>query len=162
MKTRCAVALTLVFLAGCQPAGGPAASAPVAAVDKVHLRVPLSPLRSLDGGPQPQGVLVEVFFERSDQPGGRAVSGILEIQMYDGAERAADLAGRQPFHVETCPNSVLKEHEGKSLFGTSYVMIVPWGAKPPAADKIWLLARYVPPTGMPVFSEPTGIAIRPQ
>jgi hypothetical protein len=157
-----ALACAVVALVGCgPPPQGQNLPAPVAQVDKVILRVPLNPLRSADGGEEPQGVLVEVFFERADRPGGVPVLGLLEMRMYEGSARPADLADHKPFHVETYPNSALQNLEGRGMFGVSYRIVVPWGARAPSTETIWVEGRYIPPTGPAVLSEPTSVPVRP-
>ena len=162
MRRALALALVLPGLAGCPPADGTGGARPVARVDKVILRVPLNPLRSLDGGATPQGILLEVFFERADRPGGLPVTGVLEVLLYEGGSaQPVELVAQPPFHKETYPNSALMDFQGEGrLFGTSYRLIVPWGPKTPSAEMIWIVAKYIPPAGPAVLSEPTSVPLR--
>ena len=161
--------ILLLCLAGCvQPTRDQEIAPAVEQVDEVILRVPVSPLRNVGGGAGPDAVLLEVFCGKRDRGGGVAVSGALEVLFFDGAVPAEDVPGAKPFHVEKFPNSLLRGNPNSRLregystfFGVSYQGVVPWGPKSPSGTKITLVARYVPPAGPPVLSDPTVVTLRP-
>jgi hypothetical protein len=111
------------------------------------------------------GLIVEVFFARVDQARGVPVSGTLEILLFPGAITQADALQMKPARVQTYPNAVLRRWEGVgNLFGVSYRLLVPLG--PDLLDngkvaKISVVGRYVPPSGPPVYSDPTTVPLHP-
>jgi hypothetical protein len=137
---------------------------PAERVDKVLVSVPAAPLRPMSDRPGDEGLLVEVFFSRSDQPGGVAVRGSLEIQIFQGAVSDRDVLQKKPQRVETYPNSELRKPrnvEGTGPFGVSYRFLVPLGPELSADKKITVVGRYVSPSGASVVSEPTTVPLRP-
>jgi hypothetical protein len=153
----------LLCLGGCvetTPGGRPLPPR-VAQVDEVHLRVPIPALRSVGGGPGADAIALEVFFAKNSQAGGLPVTGSLEILIYDGKVLPEEFAGKKPLHVETYTNAELKDVEGISRLGVSYKPTVPWGANRPGSTVVTVLARYIPPAGRAVYSEPVTLSLRP-
>ena len=166
MRRTCLLVAALFCLAGCPP-GGPGGNIPppTARVDNVYVSVPAAPLRPLSSQPGDVGLLVEVTFARVDQRRGMPVSGSLEVLLFPGAVSQAEALQKKPARVQTYPNALLCEAEGfTTFFGVSYRLLVPLGpdlADPEKVPKISVVGRYIPPSGPPVFSEPTTVPMRP-
>ncbi|HUS47810.1 MAG TPA: hypothetical protein VM098_06815 [Phycisphaerae bacterium] len=136
--------------------------APVAQVDKVELRMPLQPLVDLDGKPGYDGLICEVRFYRLDEGRSVPVTGMLELLLYEGRVARVDLGRLKPFIAVTYTRRELLGMEGTDRFGLlSYRVPLAWGPKPPAGSVITLVARYIPPQGRSVYSDPTSVSMRP-
>ena len=161
------LAILAFFAAGCAvPPGEHEIQPAVGQVDAVWLRVPVSPLATVGEGAAKDAVAMEVICF-GHQGAGMPVSGSLEVIFFEGGLAAEDVSGAKPFHVVAFPNSFLRGepnprmHEGYSpFFGVSYRGVVPWGPKAPSGPKITVVARYIPPAGTPVLSDPTVVTIR--
>ena len=136
--------------------------APVAQVDKVELRMPLQPLVDLDGRPGYDGLICEVRFYRLEEARSVPVTGALELLLYQGRVGRVDLGRTQSFCAATYTRREMLGMEGIDRFGLlSYRIPLAWGPKPPESSVVTLVARYVPPQGRPVYSDPTSVSLGP-
>jgi hypothetical protein len=136
-------------------------------VDEVIVSVPDVAQRTVGEGPGPDAVEMEIYCARNDRAGGVPISGAIEILFFDGAVDRKTLPSAKPFHVERFPNSLLRGNPNSRLreafnrrFGVLYRGVVPWGPVPPSGKVVTLVARYIPPSGPPVVSAPTDVALR--
>ena len=64
-------------------------------------------------------------------------------------------------HLWSFPALDLSSYAAATTVGTGYVFPLPWGKDRPRADKITLIARYLPTQGPAIYSAPSYIAIPP-
>ncbi len=154
----------LAALSGCEGLGDGHGPELVANVDQVHLMVPVQAAIDLDGLPGPDGLLAAVLFTREDRPKPVAVSGTLEIMMFDGRIGTDVIATTKPDHHWTFTASELSHLLGTNEYGMlTYRFVLPWGPTPPKSGVVTLAAKYFPPQGPPVYTDaPVNVPLKSQ
>jgi hypothetical protein len=142
----------LLFACGCATTGGGGSS-----VDELHLlTIPLA--INFDTEPGADGFAIKVYASRASDP--KPVSmprGSMEILMYDGVVRAADLEKARPLRTWSFAADALRDHQYRTSIGVGYQFALAWGDARPAADHITVLARYRSPEGQVIASLPGSI-----
>jgi len=151
--------------AGCQLPGLSSQSAPAGHVDRVQLFV-LPTAINMDAVPGPGGISVQIFFfELSQAPDGKvvnktvAVSGAVDVMMFDGQLRASDMVNAKPRHVWHFGPGEIGPYLSHSAMGYHYPMALPWGKDEPSATVVTAIVRYSPPNEQPMYSEALAIGV---
>lgn len=111
---------------------------------------------NLDDRPGADGVVVKLFAANPAHPRTLPLrSGTLEIAAYPGTPRVSALP--PPFHLWTFTPSELAPYEFTTSLGTGYNLVLSWVPKLLAADRVTIIARYLPAAGKPVMSAPNSI-----
>ncbi len=152
-------------LAGCQLPGLSDESAPAGHVDRVQLFV-LPTAINMDAVPGPGGISITIYFFRLSQaPDGKvlnktvAVSGDVDVMMFDGQLRASDMANAKPRHVWHFAPGEIGPYLSHSALGYHYAMSLPWGKDEPQATMVTAIVRYSPPNEQPMYSEALAIGV---
>ena len=129
------------------------------AVQSLHLfSVPQA--INLDDEPGPDGFAVRLFARGPGSSKGIAFpNGNLEIAMFDGLVSETSVPPAQPLRAWNFAGSELKQHAGQSAVGTGYRFTLRWMDARPAGSRISIVARYLPPSGPPISSAPSTVAI---
>ena len=151
-----ALGLCAMLMMGCASRGA-ADKAP--AVQSLHLfSVPQAV--NLDDEPGPDGFAVRLFARGPKSSKGVAFpNGALEIAMFDGLVSETSGSTNRPLRTWEFTGSELKQHAGQSAVGTGYRFTLRWMDARPAGSRISIVARYLPPSGPPISSAPSTVAI---
>ncbi len=127
--------------------------------DSLHVfTVPVA--LDLDGTPGPDAFGLTLYASAGDAAKGIPVTtGVIEIQMYDGALPMDGSAGTPPLRVWTFTTADLKKLAVKTSLGTGYRFTVRWNETPPRQGRITVVVRHVPERGPAIQSVPTVIAV---
>jgi len=130
--------------------------APIAHADRIGLFVPESAIVNWDGKPGLDGVIAQVMLFRNEGGGLKSVlvTGDVDIMIYEGAKPANLSDAIKPFLSWTFNARELSQRvvgQYGSLWG--YALRLPWKL-PPRSEKVWLIARYRPPSGRAIYSSP--------
>lgn len=111
---------------------------------------------NLDERPGADGVAVKIFAVNRAKPRAQPIrSGTLEIAAYPGTPSLSALP--PPFHLWTFTPTELAPFEFTTGLGTGYNLVLSWVPKLLAADRVTVIARYLPAEGNPVISAPNSI-----
>ena len=134
----------------------PVMPAPVAHADRIALFVPPNAIVNWDGEPGFDGAIAQIMLLRNTDKGLKSVlvSGEVDIMIYEGAkpDRLSDAI--KPFFSWTFTAGELAQRvvgQYNALWG--YALRMQWTAAPRSA-KVWLIARYRPPSGSAIYSSP--------
>ncbi len=167
------IVLLCLGVAGCSSSkgggrGSGADSAPVPArpsarssggIEEVHLfGIPVA--MNFDRTVGPDGFVVRVFASSHARAKGLPVrSGLIEILMYDGTFREGTQVAPKPTKVWSFPAAKLDGYATESSLGLGYQFALKWETSKPTQNRITVVARYVPPTGPPIYSVPSVIPV---
>ena len=143
----------LLVATGCVTGAGGARG-----VDSLHVfTVPVA--LDLDGTPGPDAFGLTLYASAGDAAKGiHVTTGVVEIQMYDGA-LSADRGGATPLRVWTFTPAELKKLAVKTSLGTGYRFTMRWNETPPRQGRLTVVIRHVPARGTAIQSVPTIIAV---
>jgi hypothetical protein len=141
---------------GCTPPTNKGVPAPVAHADRIGLFVPESAIVNWDGKPGFDGVIAQVMLFRDTGGGLKSVlvNGEVDIMIYEGDKPDKLSDATKPFLSWTFSAKELSElvvGQYGALWG--YSLRLPWRI-PPRTEKVWLIARYRPPSGQAIYSSP--------
>ena len=130
--------------------------APIPHADRIGLFVPESAIANWDGEPGFDGVVAQVMLFRDSGGGLKSVlvSGEVDIMIYEGSKPDNLSDATKPFFSWTFNAEELAQRvvgQYGSLWG--YALRLPWKL-PPQSEKVWLIARYRPPSGRAIYSSP--------
>lgn len=103
---------------------------------------------------------VHLFQEREPQSV-RLAGGRLEFLLFEGRQRARDIAGLTPVQIWRFSSRQLTSFEQRSMVGFGYQMELPLSGRMPATRTVTILARFIPDRGEPVWSEPLLMQMGP-
>lgn len=148
-----------IAAAGCEPTRvQPDAPDPVARIDAVELRAMPSAV-NWDDDPEPDGLRVEVFCYRLDQPEPAPVEGELEFLLYEGRLRAGELASADPLLTWRFTAAELRSVMVRRLGLWGYSLRLAWGDRLPESSSVTLIARHRSPEDRIVRSAPISISM---
>jgi hypothetical protein len=128
-------------------------------IEEINLISPQAAL-NYDTEPGPDGLWLRVYAGNSRQAKPVPIpKGTLEVLLFDGMPKAAELAQTTPLHVWTFRASDLGGCRQQTIIGTSYFLTLLWGNDKPVRNRVTVLARYLPPRGSPVYSTPTVVFV---
>lgn len=155
-------ALALWGLCGCvsdrpQPSRRP--PAPVKGpITQIHLLTGPTAL-DFDRAPGPDGFAVRVYATSPKTTSTVLISrGRLEVLMYDGLQQT-NAAAAQPRQVWAFSAEELKPFEVRSPIGVAYDLTLLWGPAAPRQPWVTLQARYLPPSGPPLYSGSSAVSV---
>ena len=131
---------------------------PVTKVDHIDI-LSMPAALNFDHRPGPDGVRVTVYLYRLDRPEPVTIEGTLELMVYEEKVSPSDLHTREPFHVWRFGPEKLARQLFRGIVGWGYAMDLHWGTRGPRSRTISLVARYLPPEGPDVYSDPVVIAM---
>jgi len=119
---------------------------------------------SFDGDQTPDGLWASVFLYRNSQTKPVSVTnvkGTLDLMLYNGNGRHANLERVKPLHVWTYLPPELKKAEGKMLGQKCFILQLPWGKDVPSQKIITVRAKYTSEKQQTIFSKlqllPSGV-----
>jgi len=150
-----AVVLAAV-LGGCAPVTVKGAPAPEAHADRIGLMVPQKAIVNWDGEPGFDGAIAQVMLFKTTDGGPKSilVTGEVDIIMYEGAKPDDFSNLTKPFFSWTFTSRELARRvvgQYGALWG--YALVLEWTV-PPESEKVWMIARYRPPSGRAIYSSP--------
>jgi hypothetical protein len=159
-------ALLLLACPGCVTSGPrakPAHDNPASAarIDELNL-VTMPVVVNLESKLGVNGVQVKIYAVDFKRPKTQAIrEGTLEILMFDGLVGESFDQTNRCRHLWSFPALDLPSYAATTTVGTGYLFPLPWGKDRPRADKMTLIARYLPTQGPAIYSAPSYIAIPP-
>ena len=128
-------------------------------VGEVHLfGVPVA--LNLDSRPGPDGIGVRIYLTAAGRAQGIEMhQGRLEILMFDGALSDEALGASKPRKTWIYSPQQLAPAVGSSALGTGYQLALNWGQDRPRSGAVTVVARYLPPSGPPLVSTSSSIAV---
>lgn len=143
-------------LGGCEPQTIDNRPAPISQADRIALLVPENAIVNLDGEPGADGLIAQVMLLKDQGKGPKSVlvNGEVDILIYEGPKPNKISADTKPFFSWTFTSKQLAERvirQYSTLWG--YALRLRWD-KAPQSSKVWLIARYRPPSGQAIFSSP--------
>jgi hypothetical protein len=151
------VAVTAAALqGGCETVTDNKLPAPTPNVDRMALLVPENAIANLDGVKGPDGLIAQIMLFRNSGSGLKSVlvSGEVDVLLYEGAKPEKFVNGTEPFFTWTFTAKELAQRivgQYNTLWG--YSLRLQWSTAP-KSTKVWLIARYRPPAGRPIYSSP--------
>jgi hypothetical protein len=139
--------VSAVVSSGCTPPAKKGMPAPISHADRIGLFVPPNAIANWDGEPGFDGVIAQVMLFRHKGGG-------LDVMIYEGAKPDNLSDAIKPFFSWTFNAEELSQRavgQYGSLWG--YALRLPWKL-PPRSEKVWLIARYRPPSGRAIYSSP--------
>ncbi|MBC8373240.1 MAG: hypothetical protein ISS69_07840 [Phycisphaerae bacterium] len=138
---------------------GPSAArrpAPEPHADRIGLMVPQKAIVNWDGEPGFDGAIAQVMLFKNTAGGPKSilVSGEVDVMMYEGAKPDDYSNVTKPFFSWTfTPAELAQRVVGQygALWG--YALVLEWTV-PPKSEKVWMIARYRPPSGSAIYSSP--------
>jgi|GEM_PF-332518 len=163
-----ALVLLSLFLAaaGCVTSGPQARPAPKepsskARVDELDL-VTMPVAVNLESKLGLNGIQVKIYACDFQRPKPHAITeGTLEILMFEGLVGESFDQTNRCRHLWSFPARDLLTSAVATSVGTGYLFPLAWGNDRPRADKITVVARYLPPQGPAIYSAPSYISIAP-
>ncbi len=138
--------------------GGPAAGSD-AGIEEVNVLIAPAAL-NFDGIPGPDGLSLRVYLGNPREAKYLPLpNGTLEVVMFDGILKPAEMASSQPLHVWSYPADELRAYGQKTSIGVSYVLTPMWGADRPTHNRVTVLVRCVSPQGKKTYSSPTIVFV---
>ncbi len=141
---------------GCTTSTVKGAPSPVPHADRIALLVPENAIVNWDGLPGPDGLIAQVMLFRNESKGPKSilVTGEVDIMLFEGskpdnADNIPKPFFSQAFTARELALRAVGQYE--TLWG--YSLRVQW-LEPPKTENVWLIARYRPPTGRPIYSSP--------
>lgn len=157
--TAWAVAWMLFGCVSDRPTPGGATSSSKGPVEQLHVLTGPTAL-NFDQVPGPDGFMARVYAASSRSAATVPIlNGTLEVLMFDGVLKDENPTNSKPLRVWTYTASELKPFGQRASIGFAYVLTLAWGEARPTQDKITIVARYVPPRGLPIYSGPTSISL---
>jgi len=141
---------------GCTPSAKKGMPAPVARADRIGLFVPESAIVNWDAKPGFDGLIAQVMLFRDSGAGLKSVlvSGEVDVMIYEGDRPDKPSEATKPFFSWTFNAEELAQRvvgQYGALWG--YALRLQWEI-PPRSEKVWLIARYRPPSGNAIYSSP--------
>ena len=163
-----ALLLLSLFLAaaGCVTSGPQARPAPKepsskARVDELDL-VAMPVAVNLESKLGLNGIQVKIYAGDLRRPKTQPITeGTLEILMFEGLVGDSFDQTNRCRHLWSFPARDLLTSALTTSVGTGYLFPLAWGKDRPRADKITVVARYLPPQGPVIYSAPSYISIPP-
>ena len=148
--------VSAVVSSGCTPPAKKGMPAPISHADRIGLFVPPNAIANWDGEPGFDGVIAQVMLFRHKGGGLKSVlvTGDVDVMIYEGAKPDNLSDAIKPFFSWTFNAEELSQRavgQYGSLWG--YALRLPWKL-PPRSEKVWLIARYRPPSGRAIYSSP--------
>ena len=130
--------------------------APVAHADRIGLFVPENAITNWDGAPGADGAIAQIMLFRDSASGLKSVlvSGEIDVMLYEGAKPERFVTETKSFFSWTFTAKELAQRvvgQYNALWG--YSLRLQWTTAP-RSSKVWLIARYRPPSGNAVYSSP--------
>jgi len=148
------------FLAGCSSPPNRSPSQPLtpASIDKLNLLAAPMAL-NLDGLPGPDTIAVKIYAGAARDPKPVPITtGTLELLAFEGVLKKSTNAP-QPLKIWTYTASELRRFQFKASIGIGYEIIASFTGLKPTADKLTILARYLPDPARAVYSSPSTISL---
>ena len=142
---------------GCTPEIDKGMPAPIPQADRIGLMVPPNAIVNWDGEPGFDGAIAQVMLFKHTAGGGLKsvlVSGEVDIMIYEGAKPDRLTDAIKPFFSWTFTAGDLAQRvvgQYNGLWG--YALRLQWTV-PPQSEKVWMIARYRPPSGRAIYSSP--------
>jgi hypothetical protein len=154
------VATSLLLAPGCATNGGGAATR--SPIDAIHLlTIPVAV--NFDGAPGADGFAIKVYGSRANEPKPVPIPrGVIEILMFDGVVRSAELAELRPLRTWAFEGPVLRDRQYRTSIGVGYQFALAWGDAQPSQERITVLVRYRAPDGRVIPSLPSSISVNVQ
>ena len=130
--------------------------APEPHANRIGLMVPQKAIVNWDGEPGFDGAVAQVMLFKNTAGGPKSVlvSGEVDVMMYEG-EKPEDFSNvTKPFFSWTFTSKELAQRvvgQYGALWG--YALVLKWTV-PPKSEKVWMIARYRPPSGRAIYSSP--------
>jgi hypothetical protein len=113
--------------------------------------------------PGPDGFIVKIYANSSKSAKPVPIErGRFDLLMFDGLLNSADGIPPKPLHTWSFTAKELTPFEIHSMIGNGYQLEPLWGKDKPSGDKISVIARYVSPKGVRVYSAPSVISVGPR
>ena len=129
---------------------------PVSHADRIALLVPENAIHNWDGAPGLDGVMAQIMLFKNETKGPKSVlvNGEVDLMLFEGAKPDNADNIPKPFFSQTftageLARSVVGQYN--TLWG--YSLRLQW-LTAPKTKNVWLIARYRPPTGRPIYSSP--------
>jgi hypothetical protein len=108
------------------------------------------------------GIEVKIYACDYQRPKPQPIKeGTLEILMFEGLVGDSFDQTNRCRHLWSFPARDLVTSAVSTTVGTGYLFPLAWGKDRPHADKITVVARYLPPQGPMIYSAPSYISIPP-
>lgn len=134
---------------------------PVDVVAGMEMQVNPSPV-DWRGDPRADGIEVQIRLYREKPVQAVTVTGTLELLLYQGVVPARKIAQLKPLRTWSFSGAPLRKHARPDMTGCHYVLQLDWGTEAPPAGDLTIIARYRPPEGRWLYSEPnSSIVITP-
>ena len=149
--------IAVVFAAmspGCTPPANKGMPAPIPHADRVGLSVPGNGIVNLDGEPGYYGVTAHVVLYKNIPAGLKSilVNGELDIIIYGGStDKFSDAT--EPLFSWTLTGGELALLAVRQYGIWGYGLQLKWKT-PPRPGRVWIIARYRPPSGNAIYSSP--------
>lgn len=161
-RTRILSAMVLLAVGGCALQPDPDAPPPPRDwADKQILMVSPKPTVNLDARPGSEGVRFQAYFFMADKGKPVAVSGSLNVLMFEGREKAEAVGRVEPYKVWEFSPAELPDHLVRTRWGWAYDLTLIWGLKAPQRPLVTIIGIYKSPDGRQLVSEPIIIPIGP-
>ena len=130
--------------------------APEPHADRIGLMVPQKAIVNWDGEPGFDGAIAQVMLFKNINGGKKSVlvTGEVDVMMYEGAKPDDYSNVTKPFFSWTFTGTELAQRvvgQYGALWG--YALVLEWTV-PPKSEKVWMIARYRPPSGSAIYSSP--------
>ena len=134
----------------------PARPAPVPHADDIGLLVPQKAIVNMDGKPGFDGIVAQIMLCKETDAGPKSilVSGEVDVMLYEGPKPDDLRDAAKPFFSWTFTSGELARRvvgQYHALWG--YSLFLQWTTAP-KPGKVWLRARYRPPSGNAIYSSP--------
>jgi len=115
---------------------------------------------NFDGVPGPDGLSLRLYAGNPRELKRLPITaGQLEILVFDGLVRGEALVSTQPWQSWSYTPQQLARAAQKTSVGVSYVLTPLWKGSPPASKQVTCVARFVRPSGKPLYSSPVIIFV---
>ncbi len=142
---------------GCASSGSSRSrdSAPVSGtVEQLHLLVTAVAL-DMDGKPGPDGFGARVYASsRKASEAAPITRGRLEMVMYDGTVKPAEMAAAKPLQTWVFEPKQLRALIQRTSIGAGYRFALAWGDHKPTQNRVTIIARHLSENGAEVVSAP--------
>ena len=148
--------LPALSTAGCGTSGTHASGSPA----ELHLFAVPSAIQ-VGERPIADGIGVRIYASAAGKAQGVPLrAGRLEIVMFDGTPRSAEIRSTNPAQIWAFSAPELVPFETTSTLGTGYQLALSWGDKPPKGKVVTVIARYYSSRGAELVSTANTIAVK--